>query len=82
MYKMALVSKIKSHSDLIDYFKELPFYNELIKKPKFKPLNKIDQLLELPFYSHLDVIKTDQACSGGAISCKLEIIEKMIQFDN
>ena len=27
MYKMAVLSKIKSHSDVIDYFKELPFYN-------------------------------------------------------
>ena len=30
MYKMAILSKIKSHSDVIDYFKELPFYNKPI----------------------------------------------------
>ena len=29
---MAIWSKIKSHSDVINYFKELPFYNKLIKK--------------------------------------------------
>ena len=33
MYKMAILSKIKSHSDVINYFKELPFYNKPIKKP-------------------------------------------------
>ena len=34
MYKKAVLPKIESHSDVIDYFKELPFYNKLIKKPK------------------------------------------------
>ena len=82
MYKMAILSKIKSHSDVIDYFKELPFYNKLIKKRKVKPLKKIDQLIELPFYEQLDVIKTDQAFSGDASSFKVDIIEKKIQLDN
>ena len=76
MYKMAILSKIKSHSDVIDYFKELPFYNKPIKKPKVKRLKNIDQLIELPFYEQLDVIKTDQAFSGYAMSYKVEIIEK------
>ena len=31
---MAVLSKIKSHSDVIDYFKELPFYNKPIKNQK------------------------------------------------
>ena len=73
---MAVLSKIKSHSDVIDYFKELPFYNKPIKKPKVKRLKNIDQLVELPFYEQLDVIKTDQAFSGYAMSYKVEIIEK------
>ena len=30
---MAILSEIKSHSDVINYFKELPFYNKPIKKP-------------------------------------------------
>ena len=47
---MAIFSEIKSHSDVIDYFKELPFYNKPIKKPKVKRLKNIDQLIELPFY--------------------------------
>ena len=33
MYKMTILSEIKSHSDVIDYFKELPFYTKPIEKP-------------------------------------------------
>ena len=40
MYKMALLSKIKSYSDAGDYFKDFPFYNKPIKKPKVKRLKK------------------------------------------
>ena len=71
---MAILSKIKSHSDVIDYFKELPFYNKPIKKPKVKRLKNIDQLVELPFYEQLDVIKTDQAFNGYAMPYKVETI--------
>ena len=70
MYKMALLSKIKSHSD------EIPFYNKPIEKPKVKRLKNIDRLAELPFYEQLSVIKTDQAFKGYAMSYKVEIIEK------
>ena len=31
--KLAVLSKIKSHSDAINYFKELPYYNKPIGKP-------------------------------------------------
>ena len=54
---MAVLSKIRSHSDAVDYFKELPFYNKPIKKPKVKCLKNIDRLPELPFYEQLSVIK-------------------------
>ena len=47
---MTVLSKIKSHSDVVDNFKELPFYNKPIEKPKVKRLKNIDQLAELPFY--------------------------------
>ena len=47
---MAVVSKIKSHSDVVDYFKELPFYNKPIENSKIKHLKNIDRLAELPFY--------------------------------
>ena len=75
MYKMAILSKIKSHSDAIDYFKELPFYNKPIKRP-VKCLKNTDPLVELPFYEQLSVIKTGQAFKGHAMSYKVEIIEK------
>ena len=73
---MAVLSKTKSHSDVINYFKELPFYNKPIKKPKVKRLKDIDQLIELPFYEQLDVIKTDEAFSGYAMSYKVQIVER------
>ena len=57
--KMAVLSKIKSHSDAVDYFKEFPFYNKPIKKPKVKRIKNIDRLAELPFYEQLSVIKTN-----------------------
>ena len=73
---MAVLSKNKSHSDVIDYFKELPLYNKPIKKPKIKRLKDIDQLIELPFYEQLDVIKTDEAFSGYAMSYKVQKVER------
>ena len=82
MHKIAVLSKIKSNSDVIDYFKELPFYNKPIKKPKVKRLKDIDQLIELPFYEQLDVIKTDEAFSGYAMSYKVQTVEKKIQLYN
>ena len=76
MYKMTILSKIKSHSDGVDYFKELLFYNKQIKKPKVTSLKNIDGLVELLFYEQLSLIKTDQAFKGYAMSCKIEMIEK------
>ena len=75
MYKMTILSKIKSHSDVINYFKELRFYNKLIERP-IKRLKNIDPLVKLPFYEQLSVIKTGQAFKGYAMSYKVEIIEK------
>ena len=76
MYKMAVWSKFKSHSGVVDYFKELPFYNKPIKKTKIERLKNIDRLAKLPFYEQLGVIKTDQAFKGYTMSYKVEIIEK------
>ena len=76
MYKMAILSKIKSHSDTVDYFKELPCYNTSIKKPRVKRLKNIYEFTELPFYEQLSVIKTNHAFRGYAMSHKVEIIEK------
>ena len=73
---MAVLPKIKPHFDVVKYFKELPFYNKPIEKPKAKRLKNIDWLAELPFYEQLSVIKTDQAFRGYAMSYKIEIIEE------
>ena len=60
----------------INYFKELPFFNVSIDKPKIKCLTNINLLDELPFYERLSVIKTDQAFSGYARSYKAETVER------
>ena len=80
MYKMAILSKIKSHSDVINYFKELPFYNKPIERP-IKRLKNIDLLVELPFYEQLSVIKTDQAFKGYARSYKVEKTSNIVQLE-
>ena len=73
---MAALSKIRSHPDVVDYFKKLPFYNKPIEKPKIKRLKNIDQLAELPFYEQLSIIKINQAFRGYVMRYKVEIIEK------
>ena len=70
---MATLKKVESHLDVVEYFKELTFYNKHIKKPWLK---NIDLLSELPFYEELNVIKTNHAFRGYAMSYKVEIIEK------
>ena len=62
------LKKVKSHPDLIDYFKELPFYNKYIGKPKIKRSKTINLLSELPFYEELNIIKINHAFRGYAIS--------------
>ena len=67
---------ISSENNDVNYFKELPFFNVSIEKPKIKRLKNIDLLAELPFYEKLNIIKTDQAFSGYAASYKVEIVDK------
>ena len=61
---------------IVDYFKELPFYNVSIDKLTIKRLKTIDLLAELPFYDQLNIIKIDHALSGYAMSYKVEIVDK------
>ena len=68
---MSILSKIKPHSDAVDYFKELPLYNKSIEEPKVKRLKNIDRLAE-----QLIIVKINQAFTGYAMSYKVEIIEK------
>ena len=37
---LSILSKIQSNSDVVDYFKEPPFYNKPIKEPTVKRLKK------------------------------------------
>ena len=60
----------------ITYFKELPFFNVSIGKPKTKRLTNINLLDELPSYERLSVIKTNQKFSGYARSYNVEIVER------
>ena len=60
----------------INYFKELPFFNVSIDKPKIKRLTNINLLAELPFHDQRSIIKTDEAFSGYARSYKVEIVER------
>ena len=39
----------------INYFKELPFFNVTIDKPKIKRLTNIDLLDKIPLYKRLSV---------------------------
>ena len=61
---MTILEKIKSHPDVKNYFKELPFYNKYIEKPKTKRLKNTDLLSELRIYGELNVIKTYHAFRG------------------
>ena len=70
------LKRVKSDPDVAEYFKEFPFYNENIEKPKVKRLKNIDLLSELPFYEELNMTKINQGFRGYAMSYKVEIIEK------
>ena len=69
---MTVLPKI-NNINKVNYFKELPFYNE---KPEIKFLKNINLLAEQPFYKRLDIIKTNQTFKGYAMSYKVEIIGK------
>ena len=73
---MAVGEKIKSHPGVVDYFKELPFYNKHSEKSRTKRLKIIDLLFELPFYEELSVLKTNHAFRGYAMCYKVELVEK------
>ena len=66
---MAIMSNIND-------FKELLFFNVSIEKPKIKRLKNVDLLAKLPFHEQPDIIKTNQAFKGCAMSYKVEIVEK------
>ena len=63
----------------VNYFKELPFYNVSIDKPIIKRLKNINPLAELPFYNQLNMIRTDHAFSGYAMSMQLKASSSSIK---
>ena len=78
---MATLKKVKSHPDVVDYFKELPFHNKHIEKPNIKRLKNIDLLCKLTFYKELNVIKRNHAFREYAMTYKVGTIEKKIQLN-
>ena len=72
---MTVLKEGKSHPNVVDYFKEITFYNKLIEKPKIKRLKNINLLSELPFHEEWNIIKTN-TFRGYAMSYKVEIIER------
>ena len=46
---MAALKKVTSHFDVVDCFKELPFYNKQIEKPKIKCLKTLICFLNFLF---------------------------------
>ena len=73
---MTALKKVKSHLDIVKYFKELPFYNKHIEKPKIKCLKNIDLLSELSFYEELNEIKRNYLFKEYKMSYKVELVEK------
>ena len=61
---MIASKKVKSHPDVVEYFKKIPFYGKYIEKSRTKLLKNIDLLSELPFYEELNVIKITHAFKG------------------
>ena len=70
------MKKIKSNSGVVDYFKELLFYNKHIEKPIIKRLKNIDLLSELLFYEEMNVVKTNHAFRGYAMSYTVKLVEE------
>ena len=54
---MTVQEKIKSHRDVVDYFKEFLFY-KYIEKPKIKHLKNIDLLCEYLKKISIDSIRS------------------------
>ena len=73
---MPTSKKVKSHPNVVEYFRELIFYNKHIEKRKIKRLKNIDLLSELPLYEELNITKTNHAFKGYESSYKVKIIEK------
>ena len=79
---MIALKKVKSHPDVVEYFKKLPFYGKYIEKPRIKLLKNIDLLSEPPFYEELNVIKINHAFKGYHWVTRLKELRKKIQLNS
>ena len=61
---MTIKRKTESHPYVVEYFKDLPFYNKHIEKPKIKRLKTLILFSELPFYGELNTVKSNHAFRG------------------
>ena len=72
---MEALKKVESHLDVVEYFKELPFYNKHTEKPKIKRVKSIDLLSALLSYEELNAIKRNRAFRTYEMKC-------LFQFNN
>ena len=82
---MTVQKKIKIKQkllDVINYFKELTFYNAYMEKPKIKKLKNIPLLFELTFYQELSVVKANKAFRGYAMTYRVKLFDKKILYHN
>ena len=73
---MIVLKIVKSHPDVVDYFKELQFYDKHIEKPKIKCLKNTHLLSKLPFCKELNLAKINHSFKGYTMSSKVETTEK------
>ena len=72
---MKVQKNITSQPDVINYFKELPFYYTYIEKPHIKRLRNIDLLSKHLFLWRIDCHEK-KTFKWYAMTCKVEILEK------
>ena len=73
---MEALKKVECHYDVVEYFKELPFYNKHTEKPKIKCLKSIDLLSALLSYEKLNAIKRNHAFRTYEMKCLFQFKNK------
>ena len=75
---ITIKTKIKSRPDVVNYFKEIPFYNKPIEKRKIKRLKTLIYFLNFLFYEELNIIKINHAFRGHEI---IELKDPILQLE-
>ena len=73
---MAAKEKVKSHSDVVHYFKDFHFIISTLKNQRLNAWKTLICFMNFLFYEELNVIKTNHAFRGYAMSYKVELVEK------